>query len=305
MKWYTLFAILLVVGLFAGVINAKAGYSDPTSTTISASDDDTGNATSAKKIRNRIEEIEQTRSTVQAEYQNAVSEWTAIRNKFANASMNASGPEIESAKKYVLKLIDQMILHIEKLASKIDNSTVLSDDEKEDILVELEANIVELEQLKSEVELAETKADVKEVAQKVRDTWKESRAVLKKYTGLLLIKNFGNMLNRYEAFLEKANKRVDALEQKGYEVSALRNTISTSEQSMTSVRAELELARDSFLGISDMQDADKRFQEGHTHLVQARKLLFDEIKNLKIAFKEVMTSKTTNNESESENEGEE
>ncbi|MGB9694070.1 MAG: hypothetical protein ACPLYF_04435, partial [Fervidobacterium sp.] len=247
------------------------------------------NATNVEAIRARIEKHNNAEQTkVQEQYQEASTKWERSREKFASSNANESGPAVDAAKTYVSRLIDLMISHIEKLAEKVDKSTVLSEEDKKVMLSELESEIAGIEALKSDVELAETKAELRDVVKQLKDSWSRSRAVLKKHTGLLLVARFENMVNRFESFLERADKRANQLEQKGYDVSKVREAIANAEQKMAEVRAELELARNAFMEISTISGADTNFQEGHTYLVQARKMLVDEVREVKVAFRALL-----------------
>lgn len=304
-------AVLLAVTMLAGTVFAEgtaaranaAGNGNETAMWAGA-----GNETSVgplseqerEEVRTRIENAEETYTRAKERYQEAVEEWRATRGAFANASLNASGIVIEKAKEYVQKVIERMISHIEVLEKRVDSSTMLSEDDKTLMLAELEQDVVELEGLKDGLETAETKAEVRDIAIKAKEKWSEARAVIKKYAGLLLISNFDNMLDRFENLLQKLGERADKLEQKGYDVSGIREAITNSEQVVAEAQAELDLARESFMAIDSMKDADKLFREGHAHIVQARVMLVDALKELKDAFKEVRLMNTTGEQPQEE-----
>ncbi|MGC8924123.1 MAG: hypothetical protein ACP5KJ_02950 [Candidatus Micrarchaeia archaeon] len=296
MKMSSLLATLLVMGLLAGLVVADNRGISPVSTRLDDSEKTLvppstavqANATNVEAIRARIEKHNAEQTKVQEQYQEASTKWERSREKFSSLNANESGPAVDAAKTYVSRLIDLMISHIEKLAEKVDKSTVLSEEDKKVMLSELESEIAGIEALKSDVELAETKAELRDVVKQLKDSWSRSRAVLKKHTGLLLVARFENMVNRFESFLERADKRANQLEQKGYDVSKVREAIANAEQKMAEVRAELELARNAFMEISTISGADTNFQEGHTHLVQARKMLVDEVREVKLAFRALL-----------------
>ncbi|MGB9635236.1 MAG: hypothetical protein ACPL0A_02040 [Candidatus Micrarchaeia archaeon] len=296
MKMSSLLVTLLVMGLLAGLVVADNRGISPVSTRLDDSEKTLvppstavqANATNVEAIRARIEKHNAEQTKVQEQYQEASTKWERSREKFASSNANESGPAVDAAKTYVSRLIDLMISHIEKLAEKVDKSTVLSEEDKKVMLSELESEIAGIEALKSDVELAETKAELRDVVKQLKDSWSRSRAVLKKHTGLLLVARFENMVNRFESFLERADKRANQLEQKGYDVSKVREAIANAEQKMAEVRAELELARNAFMEISTISGADTNFQEGHTYLVQARKMLVDEVREVKLAFRALL-----------------
>lgn len=304
MVWNKMFAALVIMGLLFGVAYAMSGDVH------SAAADASGAAevvsadtvsehanqsewTSPKerwksvrdKIREKVQNVAQHYKNAKEEYKDARQKWINVMNR---SDMNVSSVRLERAKAFLTKSIDYMISHIQLLSDRISDQESISDEDKADILEELDNNVNYLEELKSDVESAETMSDLREISRSIKEKWMESRAAIKKYTGLLLVAKMENIVGKFEQLLDKLNDKADALEEKGYDVTEIREALDNAEQHIASARAEYELAKESFMSIHDIKDADKLFREGHRHIRKARMELVDAIHEIRSAFKNVL-----------------
>lgn len=297
MKMQGLLAVLLVLGLFSGLVCAGAAATDfvekITATSKDAADKGKSNDTGAGMgigltIRASARDAALEYAQFKTRHANAREEWVKAKLEYAAAQQSYSGPALVKARNYTGEIVGLMSSQVKVLSSRIGECDCIDEPKKEMILAKLDEREEHLERVRAVVRAAQNKSDVSAAAMQIRENWSGTKPIVKKYTGVMLASKLTPSVDRFELFLQTANERADALEAKGYDVTSLRGAISSAELKLAEARAKHEQAMQVFEGIEEAEDADELFSEGHALLREAKQMFTEAVHEVRDAFRRLL-----------------
>ncbi|MHC1573674.1 MAG: hypothetical protein ACXQTJ_04425 [Candidatus Syntropharchaeales archaeon] len=179
--------------------------------------------------------------------------------------------QIEETKAYIERALNYMIAYLEAVKARIE---VLEEQGANPRLgsSDLQQDINELEALKVELEGCETKEEVLEVAKRARFLWIDIKGDTRYSIGFIAHHQLGSRIDQMETFSTAMDARINAIEERGEDVSDLRERLSRFNYHVESARDEYNegvrrYERDEF------RDANNHFRNAQRHLILANRIL--------------------------------
>lgn len=249
----------------------------------------------AETLGERNRRVVQRYQDARANYQRNVDAYEKARQDFLTAQQrfrryrraNDSNETFQRAKDFLLRADEAMIGHIEVVKARVDSSEVLSEEDKQDILDELDGYITWLEDKQPEIEAATTKEELVDIAQAVRDKWLEIRGSVKKIAGLMLSAKIDRILERGENVSARVDARIQELKEKGVDTSELEALLDDFNEKLDLAKEKNEAAKEKFREIEDIKDADQLLREGHEFIKEANSYLREAYSDLRDIVREM------------------
>jgi hypothetical protein len=194
------------------------------------------------------------------------------------------------AKDYLLKTSDLILGELERVKAKVQESEDLTDDEKSDLIADLDASIQGVQGAKSAIEgISEnaTREEINSATKGLREVWKDARATIKKSLGLGVNARLGNIILRTEKLEEKLQNISDRLESQGKDVSKLNDILDEFNAKIELARQKYDEARSKWTAAHSPQEVDDAAKEVHALLGEAKQALKDARDLLRDAVKEI------------------
>ncbi len=121
-------------------------------------------------------------------------------------------------KNHLVKTSDLIARSVEKLLDRIENSNVMTDEEKEEALVKVKALEEKLSAKKDEIESMADEATAAEIRGKIKelkDLWNEIRKEQRWIITQLINNKMGNLVDKHDEFYNAMQMRISNLEEKG------------------------------------------------------------------------------------------
>lgn len=239
------------------------------------------NVASAKSLREIDNEIRERYQNIRNAYINARNAYITARNDWIaarNTYRQLRGKEhLENAKakarNFLTAVCNRGIAYLNWIKIKIENWPNFSEEQKQAIIDEIESNIQALESKKEEVTNATTKQEFVVVANSILNKWKEVRVSVKRVTGRILIARVNYVINSAERLRDRIEGRIEILEESGKDVSELRNWLSDFSQKIELAKQKREQAKEKFLSIKTIKEADQFFIAANNFLKEANSYL--------------------------------
>ena len=188
----------------------------------------------------------------------------------------------DSAKSYLSNIADLIISSLEKVKARISESN-MSENEKADLIADLDAKIAELEAAKEDVNSSEDSADIKDAAKTIKSGWVDAKHALKKSVGKTISSKMAGIIVQSEKLGEKLDRIVAKLKDKGYNTTLSEELVAEFNMKIDSAKANLDKAVDA-LKVDDNSSAAKAqdyLKAAHQDLKDARVILRDAVKEIK------------------------
>lgn len=202
-------------------------------------------------------------------YMAAKSKWLEARAKFIGAKTNENKAfAIDAAKEFLTTSIDNVEKHLQMIDSKI-NSLVMDDNTKALLLSDIDQYKAFLEQKRSEVTAAVTEDDVMKVSEELRSSWNEIRPFEEKAIGIILNERIGALITKAETISANVGKRVDALKDKGYDVSGIEGLLAAFDGKIASAKSAYEAAKTKYAAATDVRAGGQLIKDANAYVASA------------------------------------
>ena len=169
---------------------------------------------------------------------------------------------LQSAKNYLLKTADAIMLHLEKLKVKVQESKNIEESSETAIVAELDAQIAEIRVIKQEAEAATTKEQIKESAKKLHIKWRKLKHLISLYSERVISARVEGIVNRGIVLEKKLDKILEMAKEKGIEIDISRDIglfsekIAISKEKQKQAQNKLREALD-LKAKGESEDSDK------------------------------------------------
>ncbi len=214
----------------------------------------------------------------------------------------------EDAKVYLEKLAEAIKARLEKLKEKVENSERLTDEEKEEIKIEIEAQISEVESLKTQIETADTREEILSLAKQLKDILQDIKHKIKFHEELLLHKRVGEIIKQAENLEIKLNKVIARLKEQGLNTATVQDSIDEFNLKIELAKTKYNEGVSLFEEAKEKRDSDKqaaqdlvkqaheKFREAHQALKEAASIL----RKIVVEFKQLKADALVNVTAETE-----
>ena len=219
-----------------------------------------------------------------------------------NGSCRRIKSEIKSdAKPHLLNTANAVLESLNKLKAKVDASDYLEENDKKEILANIDAKITKVNDLIKKIEALNensTFEEVKQLSQEITATWKEIRPLLEIQHRKVEILGFGRIIKNSEKLEERLKNTLEKMKAKGYDVTNLDVLVAEFE-------SELKLAKAShiealkLISAGDVKGAHEKLADARKNLKLAHetlKKIVQEIKNRDKKVLETTESEQTSTE---------
>ena len=195
-------------------------------------------------------------------------------------------------KNHMLKGIEVMEKSLERVSSKVENSKRIGDDEKRDLLFELEELQNEISSEKENVEILNedsTAEELRKELKQVKELWKKVKKTQKRVVSFLMNSKLGKLVDKHDEFLNGMKMRIDNLAEQGADVAELERLLANFKEHVDEVNSDYARAKNLWNDIatgSESVDAwHKAHKEVRKDLHETKKLLrqfigkYKEVKN--------------------------
>ncbi len=296
MKIKKTFAILIAVLLVLSILPmAFAEKQDTVNTAVSK--------VAAKKAaigdaKDRVAAAKEKVETARENYQSAKENFKQAKQQSRECA-DSETDECKQAKKevktqsreFLLNAADKILAMLDKIKEKVESSETISEDERSEILGELEAKVTEITDARAVIENLNnesTAEEIKAAAKTIRDSWKETKIVMKKGIGRLLNARIGGIIVKSEQLAAKLEKVITRLNEKGQDTSGAEELLSQFNAKLEEAKTHWQLAKEAFAKAvtptkkdEQMKEATEHVREAHSSLKEAHQLLKDIVKALK------------------------
>jgi len=221
-------------------------------------------------------------------YKNARSNFITAKNRFAENKDKVGNQDLlAKAKEFISKSIQVSLRYLETLKTKAQNSPFLTDQERADIISEIDSDISWLNKKAEEVNKATTKQQILNEAIEIRNRWLKIRAGGKRITGEMLAARLNIVIEKFETNGEKAQEKIDALKANGIDTTELDIMMAEYNENLTLAKSKYEAAKNAFKSITTLSGGDNLFKNGHKFIQEAKVYLKEAHKDLKEIVREI------------------
>lgn len=171
-------------------------------------------------------------------YQKAKNEWQtlkdSLKNKGKKVTVDEKSQGLEKAKAMVLKAIDKAVARLQKIIQRIKKTKVITEERKEKLITDLEAQITTLETLKTKVSAATTKDELKAAVGDVKNKFIEIREIVKKIVAEILASHIDKMIDKLNTVVSKLETEIADLKAQGQGVTDFEKTLTEAETLLAS-----------------------------------------------------------------------
>jgi chromosome segregation ATPase len=175
----------------------------------------------------------------------------------------------------LIHLSDVVLETLNKLKDKISSSE-MTEEEKEQLLADIEAQITGVQEAKAVLEnLSDdlTREEVKEAIKTIKDAWSAAKPQIELGVGKLVGAKLGNIIVKTEQLETKFNRIRDCLETKGQDVSALDSYLEEFNGKLSEAKEHWGTAREQFGQARNAENVQAAVRAAHQHQTQARNLI--------------------------------
>ncbi|MBU6431209.1 MAG: hypothetical protein KGJ58_02145 [Patescibacteria group bacterium] len=232
------------------------------------------------------------------EYKSAKSDFIKAKNQYVQyrnkESLNAT---LEQAKNYLNKAIDVLSAHINLVQSGAKNVSLtggLTDDQKQMIASELNAEKDWLTQEKSLLTSAATKDQLVSHGKMIQSHWNSIRIIAKKITGEVLVDKINWAIAKGDAISTEVKVNIDNLKAQNKDTSILEGFLADLDKNLSLAKQKRDSAKSIFdqigtspagnsgvVSASDLTAANDLFNKGNDFIKQANQYAASAHKDLK------------------------
>lgn len=226
-------------------------------------------------------------------YKNARKDYLNFRKKvgvWRNLSESQKQEHLEEAKNYLLKANEATIRYLERIKAKIEKMKHIDEDQKNNIIAEIDKDINWLKAKQEAIKNASTPQELEEIAHQAREYWHRVRGRVKKLLGRALRLRLDYIFARFDKIREKIAQAIEKAKEGGKDTTQLENWLADFDKNLNLAKEKYSLAKEKFTALSNVAEADKLFREGHAFLRQAHQYLRSAHHDLKEIVQELRRS---------------
>ena len=224
----------------------------------------------AEKARERLQEAKEN-------YEEARERFEEHKGKLVEMKKAARGCEEGSddckkgklnlkvgVKNHLLKTADLILRSLERLSERVEDSKLLTDEQKENALLEIDSLEERLTAEKERVEaLAEeaTAEELRNAVKNLKETWKEVRKEQKKIIAGLTHSKMGAAVEKHTGLVNSMAARIASLEKAGADVSELQEILERFREHVTQINADYESAKEKWQSADNELEALGEWRE--------------------------------------------
>lgn len=223
----------------------------------------------------------------------------------------------DEAKRFLLNAADAIIAQLEKIKARVQASEDLSDEEVNELLSRLDAQISEVRDARATIENLtpeSSRADIKEAAKKIRVAWGKIKQDVKRDVEHLIDSRIGGIVVRSKHLETKLDRILAKMAEEGRDTSAVESLVADFNAALDEAKQHYEGALAKYKEFKDNKDENTLKQaqdlrkQAHESLKKAHETLKQIFKTLKAQGKErelEADDENEDNENEVEDEAEE
>ncbi|RLI77671.1 hypothetical protein DRP05_09495 [Archaeoglobales archaeon] len=212
----------------------------------------------AEKIKEKIKERER-----REKYKNFAENYVNAKKKFEEAKKTYFAKRgFNNTKKYLYHWADMAENWMERLRNKINNSR-MSDEDKAELLDQLDEYIAVVEESKQKVESAENVTELREAIKEMKQNWEEIRKGLRSIVGQIIVGEMKAIVERAELLQLRLEARIEEMNQAGVDTKDLKKILDELSNNLDAANEDLSQAKDAFKssdvagGYAKIEDAKK------------------------------------------------
>ena len=186
--------------------------------------------------------------------------------------------------------INEVINHLEAIKNKTKNAPKISENDRAEILSEIEEDIEWLESKKSELERSSTE-EIMEIAKEVRQYLKETNARIRQIVGHMMAYRINDGILKSKEVEEEISKLLKNLQEDGEDITKLRELLNSFNENIELAQEKREEAKDYFDSMSNKNDFSALFKDGHDLIKESHQYLKAALKDLKEIAKDLKAYK--------------
>jgi len=240
------------------------------------------------QVRQRFEEAKENYGEYKAKFKEKEQklvqikgQWQACKDSDEEACDKIRGQFIEHGRNYVNGAADVLLKYLDQLYSKVELDESLSEEERSDMLEDIQEDINKVTSAKETIENSETQEELKEARDILKEMLDEIKPKIKYRLGLLYRNRIGEIIVRAEKLEIKLDKILDRAENAGYDVDNLDELIDEFNELIDSARDKYYEAREILAEKGNSQEAHDLLKEAHKDLNAAQKKLRDILHEIK------------------------
>jgi len=202
-------------------------------------------------------------------------------------------------KENMVKRVDVILKHLEKLKLKIESSESLTEEKANDLLGKINSKITDIEGLKVELENAETKEEILEVSKEIKNKWERFEYNSKIFSARLVNANLGNVILRSKLIEEKLNRFLERMEGTEKDTSEIDALVEDFHDSLASAEENYKLAHEK---LKELKENDKGVSGVKEYIEESRNQLKEAKKTLKEIIAKIKELKATDELAEADEE---
>jgi len=220
---------------------------------------------------------------------NAYSDWLSARSEYvsARATWVSSKTQatlnnlVDKARTASLKAADMFVADLEMLKARANASRGLSEENRDNIIAELDGYITEIQGYKQAVENTETGLELRQANKAMWQYWLSIRVRIKQITAQILVAGFEGMVERAQAFAGRVEAKIQELKENGEDTTALENWLDNFESTLALAQEKVDNAYAKVEEITDNVTFRQIYGSALYHLRNALVYLRDAFKGLK------------------------
>ncbi len=227
-----------------------------------------------KDAREKYQALKDKREEAIENFKEHKKEFDQVRRK-AKECVNGENEECAKVKKnlkkgvrqHLIKTSDVIAKSLEKTINRVESAVVLSAEEKEQLLAELEADKAELAELQEKVAALAEEASAEELKEAIKDLkkkWQELKKVQQKAIAYLISSKTENVVEKVSTnFPEKMQAKIDRLAEAGVDVSELEEILEKYNGQVETLKQSHEEAKEKLVSgdLTGYKEAQRQVKE--------------------------------------------
>ncbi len=189
-------------------------------------------------------------------------------------------------KNHLLKTVNLISSSLERLSERVEDSKLLTAEQKEDALLKIDALeerlIAERESVEALADEA-TAEELRDAVKSLKELWKEVRKEQKKIIAGLTHSKLGSAVEKHNGLVQSMEARIASLEKIGADVSELKDILTRFREHVTAVQDDYAAAKEKW------QSADNRL-EALGEWREAQKAVRERMKESKVLLREFVAA---------------
>lgn len=215
-------------------------------------------------------------------YKNARQDFLNARTKYQQFKNAENKKALEdTARNFLEKTVSSLIKKLETIKNWVSHRRVLSETEKQAIIIEIDQDINWLNEKLPKIQTASFD-QTKEEAKTVREYWKTHRLKVKKIIGQIWAARINFIIAKAESFSAKVDAKIQELKIAGRDTTQLEAWLADVTQKISLAKEKFQAAKEKFQAIkgeagpdfvNEFKEANALFKEGHQFIKEANQYL--------------------------------